>query len=268
MMVTTSKGVRIAYYVEGQGQPLLLIRGYANSAAMWYTQVPELSAWFKVVSFDNRDTGGSDRIETPYTVADMADDAVALIEYLDLGPVHIFGVSMGGMMAQHLALIRPDLVKTLVLGCTTCNSAKGLTRDADTRALFATLPELSDEENVRRSLPVFFSPESLSRKALIDDYVAQSLAQRPPPDTFARHSQAIAGFDVCSQVERIKAPALIQHGSQDRLLPVTNAYQLKDLIPRSELKVYEGLGHLYFMEDPGACNRDIRDFILRQGDPA
>jgi pimeloyl-ACP methyl ester carboxylesterase len=268
MMFTTSKGIRIAYYIQGQGQPLLLIRGYANSASMWYTQAPELSAWFEVITFDNRDTGNSERVETPYTVLDMAEDTIDLIEHLRLGPVNIFGVSMGGMMAQHLAISRPDLVKNLVLGCTTCHSGKGLTTDPEVKVLFATLPELSDEANVRRSLPVFFSPESLAQKETIDDYVRRSLAQRPPLETFARHSQAIAGFDLCGQVPRISAPTMIQHGSHDRLLPVFNAFQLKELLPGAELKVYEGLGHLYFMENAGACNRDIRDFIQKQGGSA
>ena len=92
---------------------------------MWYTQVPQLSEYFKVITFDNRDTGNSDRVAVPYTIADMAGDLIALIEHLGLGPVHLLGISMGGMIAQQTVLSRPDLVKTLILGCTTCNAATG-----------------------------------------------------------------------------------------------------------------------------------------------
>lgn len=262
MMVTKKDGIRISYSVQGQGEPLLLIRGYATAGSMWYTQVPQLSETFKVITFDNRDTGNSDPVETPYSIADMAGDAIALIEHLGLGPVHLLGISMGGMIAQYLTLNRPDLIKTLILGCTTCNSGQGMSTDPEVLGLFTTIPELSDEENVRRSLPVFFAPETLTRHPdFIDDYVAKSLAQRPPLATFARHKQAIQGFDLCDQLRYITVPTLIQQGGADRLLPVFNAIQLHKLIPHSELKIYDGLGHLFFMEDPEPYHKDLIKFL-------
>jgi 3-oxoadipate enol-lactonase len=262
MMLVKRDGIRLFYYVQGQGEPLVLIRGYANSASMWYTQVPQLSEFFKVITFDNRDTGNSDRVETPYAIADMAGDVIALIEHLASGPVHLLGVSMGGMIAQQVALNRSDLVKTLILGCSTCNSGVGMSTDPEVLELFATLPELSDEENVRRSLAVFFTPETLTRHPeFIDEYVQKSLAQRPPLTTFARHKQAIQGFDLCNQIPHIAVPTLVQHGRADRLLPVFNAEQLHQLIPHSELKIYDGLGHLFFMEGIEPYNQDVIEFI-------
>jgi 3-oxoadipate enol-lactonase len=261
-------GIKIAYYLEGEGEPLLLIRGYATAAAMWYTQVPQLSERVKVITFDNRDTGNSDRVETPYSVLDMAGDAIALIEHLHLGPVHLLGISMGGMIAQQVTLLRPDLVKSLILGCTTCNSGKGLTNDPQVLKLFATLPELSDEENVRHSLPVFFSPETMNQRPdLIDEFVLKSLAQRPPVETFARHSQAMRGFNVCDQLHRITLPTLIQHGGADLLLPFSNTEALKEGIPQAQLKTYDGLGHLFFMEAPDTFNKDVITFIENQKTP-
>lgn len=262
MMLIKKDGIRISYSVQGQGEPLLLIRGYATAGSMWYTQVPQLSESFKVITFDHRDTGNSDRVETPYCIADMAGDVIALIEHLAWGPVHLLGISMGGMIAQQVTLNRSDLVNTLILGCTTCNSGQGMSSDPEVLELFASRPELSDEENVRRSLPVFFAPETLTRcPDFIDDYVQQSLAQRPPLATFVRHKEAIQGFDLCNQLQHIAVPTLIQHGGADRLLPVFNAQQLRELIPHSELRIYEGLGHLFFMEDPEPYNRDVIEFI-------
>jgi 3-oxoadipate enol-lactonase len=262
-MLVTKDGIRIFYYVQGQGEPLVLVRGYANGASMWYTQVPRLSDYFKVITFDNRDTGNSDRVETPYAIADMGGDVIALIEHLALGPVHLLGVSMGGMIAQQVTLIRPDLVKTLILGCTTCNSGQGMTTDPEVMDLFATLPELSDDENVRRSLPVFFAQETLTQRPdFIDEYVQQSLAQRPPLTTFARHKQAIQGFQVCQELPRISCSTLILHGGGDRLLSAENAWDIHEKIPSSKIKIYEGLGHLFFMESAGSFNQDVRDFIL------
>lgn len=257
-------GIKIVYYPEGEGEPLILIRGFASAGSMWYTQVPRLSEYFKVITFDNRDTGNSDRVAIPYTIADMAGDVIALIAHLGLGPVHLLGISMGGMIAQQVTLSRPDLVKTLILGCTTCNAAKGTTTDPQVLELFATRPELSDEENVRRSLPVFFSPQTLTRRPdMIDEFVQKSLAQRPPLETFVRHRQAMRGFKVCDRLHHIQIPTLLLQGGADLLLPLFNAEELKKRIPQARLKVYEGLGHLFFMEDPDGVNEEVIQFIGR-----
>jgi 3-oxoadipate enol-lactonase len=254
-------GMKIAYYLQGQGEPLALIRGYGNAASMWYHQVPTLSRNFQVLTFDNRDTGNSDRVAEPYKISDLAGDVLSLIEALNLGPVHLLGLSMGGMIALEAALVQPALVRTLILAGTACNADRGLTTDPEVLALFATLPELSDEANVRRSLPAFFSDRTLGNRAFLDDYVRRSLDQRPPLTTFLRHSQAMQGFDCCARLRRLGVPTLIQHGGADRLLPVENAFLLKEMIPRARLAVYEGLGHLFLMEDPDTFNADVQLFI-------
>ena len=257
----TRQGIKIAYYLQGAGEPLVLIRGYGNAASMWYHQVAALSRTFQVITFDNRDTGNSDRGGEPYTNSDLAGDTLSLIESLDLGPVHLLGLSMGGMVAMEAALRKPSLVKTLVLAGTACNADQGLTDDPEVLALFATLPELSDEENVRRSLPAFFSALTLEDKGFIDEYVWRSLAQRPPLTTFQRHSQAMRGFDCCRRIQEMTRPTLIQHGGADRLLPVENAVLLGKRIPQARLVIYTGLGHLFLMEDPDTTNADVQRFI-------
>ncbi len=257
----TRRGIKIAYTLQGQGEPLVLIRGYSNAGSMWYSQVPTLSRAFQVITFDNRDTGNSDRVAEPYTISDLAEDTLSLIESLHLGPVHLLGLSMGGMVAMEAALLKPSLVKTLILAGTACNADRGLTTDPEVLALFATLPELSDEENVRRSLPAFFSARTLEDKEFIDEYVRRSLAQRPPLTTFLRHSQAMRGFDCCRRIQELSQPTLIQHGGADRLLPVENAVGLEKKIPHVRLIIYEGLGHLFLMEDADTYNADVQRFI-------
>ncbi|MBI5583115.1 MAG: alpha/beta hydrolase [Deltaproteobacteria bacterium] len=259
----TRQGIRLAYYSHGQGQTLVLIRGYANAASMWYSQVPFLSRHFRVVTFDNRDTGNSDRVDGPYTIADLAEDTVSLLEFLNAGPVHLLGLSLGGMIAQEVTVRRPDLVQTLLLAGTACDSDRGLTTDPEILKGFATQPELSAEENVRRSLPIFFSSATLAERALIDEYVRRSLEQRPPPTTFERHSRALQGFNRCAEIRQIRCPTLILHGGADRLLPPVNAERLRERIPGAELKFYAGLGHLFLMEDPAAVNQDILTFIQK-----
>jgi pimeloyl-ACP methyl ester carboxylesterase len=257
----TRGGIKIAYYLQGAGEPLVLIRGYGNAASMWYHQVAALSRAFQVITFDNRDTGNSDRVAEPYVISDLAEDTLSLIESLNLGPVHLAGLSMGGMIAMEASLKKPSLVKSLILAGTACNADRGLTSDPEILALFATLPELSDEENVRRSLPAFFSALTLEDKPFLDDYLGRSLAQRPPLTTFLRHSQAMQGFDCCDRLSQLSVPTLIQHGGADRLLPVENAFWLREKISDARLVIYGGLGHLFLMEDPGTCNADLQFFV-------
>jgi 3-oxoadipate enol-lactonase len=266
-LLVTRKGLRLAYYIHGQGPTLVLIRGYANAASMWYPQVPFLSRHLRVITFDNRDTGNSGRVEAPYTMADLAEDTVSLLEFLNAGPVHLLGLSLGGMIAQEVALSRPDLVRTLLLAGTACDSDRGLTDDPEILRLFATRPELSAEENVRRSLPLFFSPAALANRALIDEYVRRSLDQRPPLATFEHHSRALQGFNRCAEIRQVRCPTLILHGGADRLLPPWNAEKLRENIPGAELKFYEGLGHLFLMEDPDSFNQDVLTFIRQTAHP-
>jgi pimeloyl-ACP methyl ester carboxylesterase len=259
----TRQGLRLAYYVQGQGETLVLIRGYANAASMCYPQVPALSRQVRVITFDNRDTGNSDRVDLPYGIAELAEDAISLLEFLDPGPVHLLGLSMGGMIALEIAWRRPELIRTLLLAGTACESDRGLTRDPEMLKLFATLPGLTPEENVRRSLPLFFSPSTLARQALIAEYVQRSLDQRPPLTTFERHSRALQGFNRCAEIGQIHLPTLILHGGNDRLLPPGNADRLRERIPGAELILYPGLGHLFLMEDPDSFNRDVLTFIRK-----
>ena len=264
MDFVTVNGVKIAYYEEGSGEPLVLIQGYTQCAAMGYDQTPDLSREFRVITYDQRDVGNSQAVETPYKVADMAEDVAGVIRALKLDSVHIFGLSMGGMIAQVLTINHPDLVKTLILGCTTCNLQTGFTQNPEVLEQFVTDPTISDEENVRKSLPAVLSPQTLAGAGdLVDRYVRLALANRAPKAAFVRHQAAMKELNICDRLSRITAPTLIQHGTGDLVLPVKNAHQLKEHIPHAEMKLYEDVGHLYFKEAAATVNRDVIDFIKR-----
>lgn len=114
---------------------------------------------------------------------------------------------------------------------------------------------------MRRSPPAFFNARTLEDRGFIGEYVRRSLAQRPPLTTFLRPSQAMRGFDCCERIQQVDRPTLIQHGGADRLLPVDNALLLEIRIPQARLIIYEGLGHLFLMEDPDTTNADVQQFI-------
>ena len=257
-----ANGLNIAYHEQGDGEPLILIRGYANSGALWYDQVPELSAHFRVIAMDNRGTGESDKPEEPYTIADMAGDVIGLIEKLDLGSAHLLGISMGGMIAMQAALDAPHAVRSLVLGCTTCSGTRGFNPDPKVAEMFKTLPELSDEENVRRSIPVLFSEKTIrERPEICDRYVRESLKHRPPMSTFVNHIKAISRFDLCERLSEIRQPTLILHGDGDLLILSDMARVLHEAIPDSRMELVPGLGHLFFMEQAAAFNRSVIAFL-------
>ncbi len=257
-----NNGVRIAYEVEGTGDPLVLIRGYANSGALWYDQIPALSEEFKVIVPDNRGTGKSDKPSAGYTIGDMASDIAGIIRREGFESAHLVGISMGGMIALQAALDTPQVVKSLVLGCSTCAGRKGFTRDPDVHELFKTLPEASDEENARRSVPALFSQGTIKdRPEVVERYLRVSLENRPPYSTFALQMDAILKFDVCSRLKEIDKPVLILHGERDRLIEPETAGYLAAQIPAAKVEMVPNLGHLFFMEEPSSFNEPVIRFL-------
>jgi len=262
MSAADINGIRIAYREEGSGEPLVLVRGYASAGALWHDQVPDLAEHFRVITMDNRGTGDSDKPVGPYTIQDMAGDLVGLIRRLDAGPVHALGISMGGMIVMQAALDQPDALRSLVLGCTTCSARRGITRDPEVLKRFVTLRDATDEENIRRSVPVLFSQRTIREKPeVIERHVSENLEHRSPHATFKNHDHAVQRFDLCHRLGEIRHPVLIAHGEGDLLIPPEMAEQLHQGIPGSRIHLFPDLGHLFFMEEPAEFNRTVISFL-------
>ncbi len=147
--------INIYYESHGDGEALLLIMGYGQYSAHWATLIPPLSQEYRVISFDNRGTGRSDKPDIPYTMKMMADDAKGLLDAIGIDSAHVFGISMGGMIAQELALNYPDKVISLILGCTLCGGTKAIlpTPEALAFLLSPEMAKLPVEERARRRCP-------------------------------------------------------------------------------------------------------------------
>ncbi|MBI2913732.1 MAG: alpha/beta fold hydrolase [Chloroflexi bacterium] len=270
MPIVKAGDINIEYYVEGNGPPLLLIMGLGGQASSWSERFLErLRPHFQIVRFSNRGTGLTDKPQAPYTVPMMAEDAAALLAELGIGQAHVFGVSLGGMIAQELVLHYAQRVQGLVLGCTTSGWSRGVPPAPEVVAAMMPAPGLSREEQVRKSWPVISTPEFMEREPeFLEEMLRASLENATPVDVLLRQVAAVQAFDAYERLPGIQAPTLVLHGDADRLVPIENANILAERIPNSTLRVLPGAGHVFFWEFPGEAGAAIVEFLSAVPAPA
>jgi len=255
--------LNVEYYVEGSGPPLLMIMGWIGHAGFWGEPfLGPLRQRFRTIRLSNRGTGLSDKPGGDVTVRTMADDAAGLLRELDIERAHVLGISMGGMIAQELALNYPQAVQGLVLGCTMCGFAHGV--PPETAELGGPSPAtMTPNERVRQLLNAAATPEFLSKAdSQFWQWVAATWFAAPTPwETIGKHFLAVQAFDTYDRLPQIKAPTLIIHGDRDLLLPVGNADILGERIPDSRVRIVPDAGHMFFWEKPEESAGAIVEFL-------
>lgn len=259
--------LRLHYLTAGDpaSPPLLIISGLTDNTSKCEWQMPELSKDFFVITYDNRSAGLSDDPGFGYAMSDLANDAAGILAGLNISSAHVFGFSMGGMIALNLALNHPERVKKLVLGCTSAGGR--LAVPPDTTVLDSLMTPVSSGDRYQDflngmwvSLSDIFcdeEPEAVRR-------LAEQAALNPQTAAgYAAQLQAIMSHDVADRLEEIHQPVLVLHGDADRLMPPENGRLLADNIPDAKLILYPGAGHMFFVEQSVSVNRDIRDFLLK-----
>jgi pimeloyl-ACP methyl ester carboxylesterase len=237
---------------SGSGPPLLLIMGMSGTSLHWGEPfLEELRRDFEVIVYDHRGVGDSTRLEGPVTTAQLAADASALLSALGIDSAHVLGISMGGMIAQELALSHPEQVRTLTLGCTYCGGPQSTQTSA---AVLQRLSEAMMSGDRSRALRVGW--EINVSQALVGDeesYAAfLAIAQRRAvavPVVLAQ-LQACGAHDTSTRLGGLSVPTLVIHGTEDQLLPVQNGRLLASLIPGAALEILDGTGHMFFWEHP------------------
>jgi pimeloyl-ACP methyl ester carboxylesterase len=262
MPISQIRNLKIHYQIRGLGEPLLLIMGYRGSGYMWGEELLDpLSRYFRVITFDNRGTGKSDKPNAPYTLPMMADDAVGLLESLGIKQAHVFGVSMGGMIAQELALRYPRQVDRLILGCTHCGGPFATLPPLPILEKLLTPPHMPREEAIRRQWPVMFSSAFvMDNPEFFNRLTERSMAYPTPLHSAMRQAMAIQRFNTYGRLSQIKAPTLVTTGSDDILVPPANAYLLADRIPGASLEILPGLGHGFFWQAPEMVVNLLHEF--------
>jgi pimeloyl-ACP methyl ester carboxylesterase len=257
--------INLEYYVEGSGPPLLMIMGFGGQASSWSEPFLErLRPHFTVIRFSNRGTGESDRPAEPTTIRMMADDAAALLEALGIGRAHVLGASMGGMIAQELALHHPALLNALVLCCTTSGGAGHVAANAEVFAMLMPSPGLSREDQIRKAWPAMCTPGFIEERLDFMEMMLQTSLINPTPiETIMKQMAAVQGFDAYDRLGAINAPTLVIHGDADVLVPMANAHSLQERIPGSQLAIIPGVGHMISWEKPAEAARVITEFLSR-----
>ena len=253
------------YQVQGKGEPLLLIMGYRGSSFMWGEEFLALLArHFRVIIFDNRGTGLSDKPDTAYTIGMMADDAAALLTALGLPRACVFGVSMGGMIAQELALRYSRRVKRLILGCTSCGGPQAVTAAPEVLSQFLAPPGVPREEALCRQWSVIFSPSFITQHPqFLERLTRQALAYPTPFHTAVRQMRAMQRFNTYGRLGQILLPTLILTGDQDVLVPPGNSLLLTQKIPGATRCHIAGAGHGFFWEAPDRVTALLQAFCGR-----
>lgn len=261
MPVLDRGDTKIVWEEQGSGEPLLLIMGHGWPRQMWARHLPSLTARFRVIMFDNRGIGETTTTAKSWTLQDMAADAVAVLDAAGVERAHVYGVSMGGGIAQVVALDHPDRVGALILGCTAPQAAKS-------RFPFLTLAGrvLRSAFSGRRTLrlaiysAIAYGP-STDRALIAED--AQLLASlHRPKDGIEAQRQAILGYPgSLSRLHEIQAPTLVIHGDRDRLVPIDRGRILAAHISGARFVVLAGAGHMYLTDATEEADEAVTTFL-------
>ncbi len=255
------------YYVEkGQGEPLVFLNGLSGDHLYWMRQLRAFAKTYRCLALDNRDVGRSGCPARPYTTADMAADVAALFERLELPPAHVVGLSLGGMIAQELALAVPERVKSLVL-VDTLGGADEWFR-ATLAAFEMIRRQVADTAAFFEAILPWWVGWRFFEQAEHVTWLRWLLRQAPYPqglDSFLRQLEAARRHDALGRLGAIACPVLVVVGADDAVCPPRHSEQLRDRLPRAQLVVVPGVGHALPFEGPGQFTSILAGFLTNPG---
>ena len=257
-------GTELHYERAGDGAPLLLVQGMGGSRLSWGEPfLAPLRAGFDCISFDNRGIGLSAPAADPFSTEELAGDALGLLDGLGIERAHVLGISMGGMVAQELALAAPERLLSLTLGCTYCGGPGSQLMDpADFGPLAEAMASGDRDRVLRASWEVNLSPAFRADEDRYAEFAAMASGAPVPAEVVQLQLQAIFGHDTSSRLPGLTVPTLVVHGTVDRVLPVVNGRLIASLVPGSRLEVLEDVGHMFWWERPERSAELVREHAL------
>ena len=274
MSIAKVDTIELYYEEHGSGDPLLLIMGLAADSMAWMFQVPEFSKHYRTIVFDNRGVGRSSKPPGPYTISQMADDTAGLIDVLGIAHTHVVGVSMGGMIAQELALRHPRLVRGLVLACTYPEPDADIERQREFSVgelggrvsaggdIQIDLKALDPMAFFQQLLPLAFNQEFIEKELpKIMPLFAGALQYGFSMEAILGQVAAVMSHKATDRLHQIAAPTLVITGDADRLVPPANSEILAKYIPGARLVKIPGGSHGFNFETPEVFNREVLSFL-------
>jgi pimeloyl-ACP methyl ester carboxylesterase len=250
-------GSPIEYVRRGAGEPLLLIQGMSGTHAGWGEPfLGLLEPHFDLIAYDHRGIGASAPREGSFTIANLADDAAGVLDALGIEQAHVLGISMGGMVAQELAIAHPERIRTLALGCTYPGGAGSkLTDQAVVQRLLAGFATGDPEQILRASFEVNVSPAFAAGAGEWERFLAMAREVPAPIPVVFEQLRAAGLHNAGDRLHSISAPTLVIHGDRDEMLDVLNGELIARLIPGARLEILPGVGHLFWWEQPEVSAR-------------
>jgi 3-oxoadipate enol-lactonase len=252
---------RIHYEVSGprRGEPVALIMGLGWDMSGWEMMLPYLRE-YRVLRLDNRGAGLSDAPDKPYSISQMSRDTIKVMDAVGMGSAHVYGASMGSMIAQEIALSHRDRVRTLILGCpspgvVSVPGSPGIIR------LLLSRHRYTPEEAFRRAAPYLFHRTLQQSPEVMEDALLKRIAMPINPVGYRRQLQATMRWSSLARLPRLRVPTLVVHGDHDRLIPDVNGRLIARLIPGARFYSIKGAGHVYGTDCPGDAGPVVVNFI-------
>lgn len=263
MPKTSVNGFKLYYEIEGHGEPVVLIPGFAAGRWIWFKQIAALSRNFRVIVFDPRGVSASDKPEGQPTISLLADDLAHLLETIGIETAHVVGASFGGFVAQEFALKYPSMTRKLVLCCTSFGGPNHVQPTAETLMALASTKGLNSEDRMRANLLLAFTPEYVQTQLTEVDHIVHLRATNEVPEhVYLSQLQAAVSFNAESGIEGISSPTLVLSGDKDVIVPVQNSRNLAAKIPDAKLRIIEGGSHTFFIERAEEFNQVVTEFLL------
>jgi pimeloyl-ACP methyl ester carboxylesterase len=260
-------GSELFYERRGTGPPLLLVHGMGANLTHWGEPLLRaLQADFELLLYDHRGIGRSAAWDGDLSVAGLAGDALALLDALDVPAAHVLGVSLGGMIAQELALAAPERVLTLTLGATSCGGTQSKATASEVIQQLTTAVLSRDRERLLRTgFAIVVSPSYAASDTHCSAFAEAARSFPPTISILMAQKAAAEGHDTYARLRGLRVPALVVHGTADMVLEAVNGDLVASLIPGARLELLEGVGHLFFWEQPQRTADLVRQFALDPG---
>jgi 3-oxoadipate enol-lactonase len=260
----TVGGRRFFAQRRGTGEPLLLIQGMSGTHLAWGEPfATDLARDFDTVAYDHRGIGRSDRVDEPFSIAELAEDAAGLLDEIGWESAHVLGISMGGMVAQELALRHPERIRTLALGCTYCGGpGSAMAPQSTLERLSAGMLSGDRELAIRTAFEVNVSAAFATQEGAYDVFRAMAKSLPAPVPVIMLQLQAIAAHDTSARLPSLALPTLVIHGDEDVMLPVENGRMIASLIGDAQLEILHGVGHMFWWEQPTRAAELVRAHAL------